>query len=1280
MIKKTWNIVKLGEFTSDVPVLNDWFPECFIQSTIYNNPEQILKNNPEEIILITDILWLNHKYSETCNELHKITQKVACWIVLTDKNTDYQDRLKWLHLGATSLIEKPIDANCLIAAVADTHSHYNEEKIRVMYLRSDIDAKQNHNNILESADIAVKNFSNYSSAFNAMDDYVPDLLLIDEEKLEGSLKDFTKLLKINRKTKDIPILHIAELNNDNNKTTTDRFIQRSIPTENLAETIRAKALQFRSKKYANEWLNIYDTKSNHEHDALRRTIDKHAIVSITNAAGIITHINERFCKISGYSEKELIGSTHRIVKSGLHGSDFYKDLWGTITQGNTWHGQVCNRSKNGNLYWVEATIVPILDEYGLPIQYLSIRTDISHLKELETLVRTQEEKYRSIFSAVAEGIVLVDIHRVIIDCNEAALNIFDVTKEEVIGAEINEQFLDYLELYWSDGRVFTAVDGPLTHVMVTGESIQNVELQLQHKDGKSVWLNMAARPIRNDLGQMIHIAISFSDISLIQETKNRLSASLGQLQATIKAIPDLLFELDSEGRYCSPPIGNQDLLLEKRELLVGKMVNQIFPPEAAANVMASITQAIQSGLSSGYEIWLDVPMGRRCFELSAARKEMASLERSRVVMLARDVTQRKSIENALRHSEQRLSLAIEGTGDGVWEWHIPTGAFDYSHLYAAIQGYEKDELPYHISSWMDHVHEEDISRITSILNEYLSGKRPAYQVELRIRCKNGNYKWVMCRATVTERDSDGTPQRVIGIHTDITQHKESEAQLLLFQQIFNSSQQCIAVADKNGKALFINQAYEKLMGFTLQDLEGKEFHRVASVDPVIGNTIRESVLIKKQPWTGMSCRTRKNGEQFYALNHYGLVEDSQGKISFIFVIFSDFTDELKKREMLSEALASAERANQAKSDFLSSMSHELRTPMNAILGFAQILEFDEELTADQLESVNEILKAGRHLLDLINEVLDLAKIESGKLVLSLEAIRLFPLVQECLQLIAPLANKRSITIELADFPEIMITADRMRLKQVIINILSNAVKYNIENGYIYIKPHIQDTESIRLEIEDTGLGISDKNLINLFQPFNRFEAEFSEIEGTGIGLAICKRLVEMMGGKIGVSSMVGQGSRFWVELPRNSQEETHENQALPQSNLLDTCIQNVKQTILCIDDNPVNLRLIKQILSRRSDIALITAHTPELGIEFALAHQPSLILVDINMPGMDGYQVLRVFQSNTSLENTPVIAVTANASPRDIEKGKTAGFADYITKPIDISLFIQKINDHLSAS
>ena len=380
---------------------------------------------------------------------------------------------------------------------------------------------------------------------------------------------------------------------------------------------------------------------------------------------------------------------------------------------------------------------------------------------------------------------------------------------------------------------------------------------------------------------------------------------------------------------------------------------------------------------------------------------------------------------------------------------------------------------------------------------------------------------------------------------------------------------------------------------------------------------------------------------------------------------------------LNEAAAVAVRANLAKSEFLSSMSHELRTPLNAILGFAQLIESSTSPpTPDQKRSLDQILKAGWYLLELVNEILDLAQIESGKVVISREAVPLEHVMSECQALVEPLARKRGIDIS---FPRLdrphYVDADRTRTRQVLINLLHNSIKYNKPAGMVSMECSLAPPNSIRISIRDTGPGLSPEQLGQLFQPFNRLGRENSGEQGTGIGLVVVKRLVELMGGTVGVDSQLGLGSVFWIELNLTT---------APQPTIRDT--EQVAQagskppegaarrTVLYVEDNPANLALVEELLMRRPDLHLISAADGNLGVEYARTYLPEVILMDIHLPGISGIEAMKALRADPMTTHIPVIAISAYASSADIEQAMEAGFFNYLTKPIKLNEFMSALD------
>ncbi|MCK5546456.1 MAG: response regulator [Rhodospirillaceae bacterium] len=394
----------------------------------------------------------------------------------------------------------------------------------------------------------------------------------------------------------------------------------------------------------------------------------------------------------------------------------------------------------------------------------------------------------------------------------------------------------------------------------------------------------------------------------------------------------------------------------------------------------------------------------------------------------------------------------------------------------------------------------------------------------------------------------------------------------------------------------------------------------------------------------------------------------------------------KERFLIEKSLRNArdksDTANQAKSNFLASMSHEFRTPMNAILGFGQMLTYNKASPLDQTqqEYVDIILRSGEHLLDLINDTLDLAKIEAGIAEIILESLDIASLINECISLVSPLAKKRSITISIdaSGAAPMQVLADGTRLKQVLINLFSNGIKYNNENGKLSITASQAGNDWVRVNVTDSGNGIAAENFEKIFVAFSRLESESSEIEGTGIGLAVTKELVERMGGKIGLESTVGKGSTFWIELPVCMTEPAQKKDGGKKSNSMD--YSAVGYSLLYVEDSLANKMLIEKVISRVEGAKFIWAETAEEGIKIAQDKNPDIIIMDINLPGMNGIEALKILQSMEETKNIPVVALSANAMPHDIERGMKVGFVRYLTKPIDINMFLKAVDGALKTA
>src|SRR6202521_4657914 len=565
--------------------------------------------------------------------------------------------------------------------------------------------------------------------------------------------------------------------------------------------------------------------------------------------------------------------------------------------------------------------------------------------------------------------------------------------------------------------------------------------------------------------------------------------------------------------------------------------------------------------------------------------------------------------------------------------------------------------------------------------------------ELTYIRKDGSRFPAIVSVTALRDDQD----RVIGyllIGTDNTARKQVEAeqkkldQRLRDQQFYTrslieSNIDALMTTDPSGIITDVNKQMEALTGCTRDELIGAPFKNYFTDPERAEAGIKRVLSASKVTDYELTARARDGKETVVSYNATTF-HDRDRKLQGVFAAARDVTERKRFERALQEnnvelerAKAAAEKASLAKSEFLSSMSHALRSPLNAILGFAQLINSDSPPpTPTQTASIDQILHAGWYLLELINEILDLAQIESGRLALSREPTSLAEVMLECQAMIEPQGQKRGISMT---FPEsgipYFVDADRTRLKQVLINLLSNAIKYNQPGGTVVVECTTSTPERIRVSVRDTGAGLPSDMLLQLFQPFNRLGRETSAEEGTGIGLVMSKRLVELMGGAIRVESTVGVGSVFWFELSSAAAPELAVERAESTAVVQAQVQQGAPlRTLLYVEDNAANLKLVEQLIARRPDMRLLSALNGNLGIEMARASLPDVILMDIALPGISGIQALDILRDDPVTAHIPVLAISAYAQPGDIKKGMKAGFFRYLLKPIKLNEFLEAMD------
>jgi PAS domain S-box-containing protein len=781
--------------------------------------------------------------------------------------------------------------------------------------------------------------------------------------------------------------------------------------------------------------------------------------------------------------------------------------------------------------------------------------------------------------------------------------------------------------------------------------------------------------MRNADAEVVELAASFRDmIKARRAARDALEVAERQLRMITDGLPVGIAYLDAAYRFQFANQTFETWYQCPREQIIGRHPREILGEQMFARFDPYVERAL-AGERVSADVSLDYPDG---VYRHVNAEYVPDLENGRVrglIVLITDISARVEAAQQLLMKDAAIenSLNAIAIADPQGNLIYVNGAF--LHLW----GYgSPNQVLGRAATAFWTAPDEAVEVVSGLQRDgYWTGEMEAVRADGRT--------FIADLSAVLIRNNRGEPTHMLGSFIDITQRKHAEKELRRYQEHLEE------LVKARTAELQEAQRIGHMGNWTWDIVSGKitwsdEIYHIFGRDQETFSPTFELFMATVHP---QDVEPLKHGIQEtlartrHSMDHRILLPDGEvrwvnvaGVAAFdesgnpigISGTLQDITERKRIEEALIRAKEEAERSSRAKSDFLSRMSHELRTPMNAILGFAQVLEV-EPLSAEQQSFVHEIHQAGDHLLELINDLLDLSRIDSGRLETALQALALGPVAAEAIQLVGPLLQQREVTLIKQCTPNIAVLADATRLKQILVNLLSNAAKYNRQGGSIRIDCHAVDADKVRFSVTDTGPGIAPDKLELLFKPFERLGAEFTAVEGAGIGLAISKRLAELMGGALGVDSTPGQGSTFWIELPL-AQSPQQAAAALPAAA---PEVAQGTHKILYVEDNAANLKVVEALLRRQPNLTLLTASNGEYGLELARRYLPDVILLDIHLPGMDGYAVLKALRAQPETRGIPVIALSADAMPIDVERGLAAGFRDYLTKPVMMNELMRAI-------
>ena len=953
----------------------------------------------------------------------------------------------------------------------------------------------------------------------------------------------------------------------------------------------------------------------------------------------------------------------------------------------------------GDVRWISVHGTLIYDDAGLPIRMLGVTQDISQRKQAEALLTESRQRLELATESAQIGIWdwNVATNTMLWDAQMFAL--YGIRAQDFSGAyDAWQHGLHPEDRDQGEAEISLALDGSRDfhtqfRVVWPGGEVRHIEAHAvvqRASDGSAFRMTgvnwditerkQAEAAMQEAEREQRHLAMRL-EVERARLTEAQALAKVGSWELDL--VTNALTWSDENHRiFGSNPAqfqGSYQAFLEN-----------VHPDDRAAVNEAFLASVInQTPYAIDHRIRLDD--GRIKFVHEQCRTFYDEEGRPiRSIGTTQDITTRKEaeaerdrIESALRQSEQRFRGVVDKVESLVI--HDQEGRLiDVNQNACDSLGYTRDELlrlrvP-------DYELRYEQAKIARLWEQMAAGEISTLIVDGLHQRKDGSTFPVEVRVGLME--TDGRPL-MVAVARDVTDRKLAEEER---DRFFTLSLDMLAIIGSDGYIKRLNPAFESTLGYSEAELMAKPFLEFVHPDDIPATLAQMAILDGGNQGVGFEnryvCRdgsykwlrwmTAPYGGLWYAVAHdvtaikqaeaalHQANDDLERRVA-------ERTTQLENSHLeMSIAKEEAERANAAKSEFLSRMSHELRTPMNSILGFTQIMEMDEP-TEKQSVRLGHIMRSGQHLLKLINEVLDTARVESGRLELSTEPVSLSKTLQTAAEMIRPLCQPRDqrLICDWAAWESLYVKADQQRLSQVMINLLSNAAKFNRDGGVILVQCQQCAEGRLRVSISDSGGGISAGQIEKLFQPFERLEADRGPIEGTGLGLSLSKRLIELMGGTIGVESVVGTGSTFWVELPL-ADGPLQAIQSLPPRSL-SPLIGSF--TLLCIEDNPANLQVIEHILLSQPQYQLLSARSGTEGLEIARSNHPSLILLDLHLPDLPGSEVLSRLQNDPETRDIPVVIVSADATVIQIRRLRAAGAAEYLTKPINVDLFLDVLHD-----